>query len=147
MSFWRFGRPPRLRSGQPAPLGQDEQRSPPFVPFAPHPYPTYALHPQPSVGAAAFSFQGHLQQINYNPIGAGVVVPYPFRPVGQQPTGYLRGVLLFDFQRINNGVQPQPGGPLWSPGQLAAIMGNYSLAASFTPEQAAGLGSAGYIPR
>ena len=129
-----------LRRGQPAPLGPDQRQRPPYSDFPLAPASVISLpRPSPQPGAQALAYQSYHYMLGHNPIGAGAVVQYPWQAFGSAPAHYLKGAPVFGAPTINFGRTPPSGGPLWSPGQLAAILGRYDLALAMTPAEAAGL--------
>lgn len=130
MSFRSFCR--GVFQPMPSPLGADERRRPAFKGFPQSPpREVFAYRAPPQPGAQAQSLQSYLYQLSINPLGAGVVVKHPFRAMAM-PGTYTKGALVFGIQQINFGRTPEPGGPLWSPSQLALMLGDFATARSLS---------------
>lgn len=70
-----------------------------------------------------------------NPIGAGIVFKEQGAIFGPPPARYVFGALFFDYPTPGQAIPEnvQPGGPLFDPATLAALIGNPGAATQTQP--------------
>lgn len=109
-------------SGIPEPLSDGMVRNPPFGHYIPQPLGRIRPIQRNDWGAAGFTaYQAGI--VPYNPIGAGVVVPYRVPTLSGPVAGVQNGTgIYWSSQMTNNGIQPGTL-PLYSPADLNAIFG------------------------
>ena len=81
-----------------------------------------------------------------NPIGAGIMPTHPLGIFGPPPAQYHYGALFFQYPTPGQSIAEvvQPGGPLYDPATLAAILGQPGEGVPTTPiASAPGAGFAG----
>lgn len=118
--------------------GPDPGRDPYRMDFFTHVAPTGRyikeyVPPQRSFGGDAFAIA--VPYPYNNPIGAGIVVKEQGAIFGPPPAAQVFGALFFDYptpgQIIPEAVQP--GGPLYDPATLAALIGQPQTAVDAPP--------------
>lgn len=130
-------------SRPPVPLEAVERRFPPWRNFPQAPAALrYIFRPAPTPSRSQQSaFQSQQYQLGYEVVSPVGLPRYPVLPVTTMPGSYRHGVIWYGIQQINNGRQIEPGSPLWSPGQVAALMGDLATLAKMTPYEAQGYGN------
>lgn len=127
---WWNGAVDTIMRGQPAPYA-DRDRYPRHVPPVNQPAPfggwQLALTRRFDRGAYAYGLRGGA--LTYDPIGPGVLTTRPMDPTAPAAVKVPVGDAIFwEPQSINYAVTPASGAPIYTPGQLAVLMGNPALA-------------------
>ncbi len=108
-------------SGFPEPLSDGQARRPPFGHLIPFGTQQLRLTPRNDWGADAYAYTGGKTTVN--PIGAGIVARYRVPTLSGPVRGVQLGTaVLFNNQMQNQGIQPGQL-PLYSPREIAALLG------------------------
>lgn len=147
---WFSGTIDQLMRGSPAPMSARDaypgHRSPVKQP-APFGDAQFRLTRRYDRGADAYAYRGGA--LTYDPIGAGVVTTRPMlvygpaaillsnRMLAALPPGVAKvlagNAITWAPQGINYGVNPSPGGPIYTPDQVAALTGDPAQAGGIAP--------------
>lgn len=124
------GRSDTRGNGAPEPLADGQARNPPFGHLIPFGTQQLRVIPRNDWGADAYAYTGGKTTVN--PIGAGVVVRHRVATLSGPVTGVQLGTAVyFNNQMQNLGIQPG-NLPLYSPAEIAALLGP-TVSASVVP--------------
>lgn len=125
-----------LSRGTPAPLGvRDRMPGGPSY-LQPEPWGDFHLELTRRYDRGADAYGYRFGAMSYDPLGNGVVTTRPMEPTKPAANKLPFGIgITWGPQPINYGVTPSPGGPLYDPQTLAALMGNPALAGSLPPAE------------
>lgn len=148
---WFNGAIDTIMRGRPAPYSPQQayptDRQPPVKQPQPNGGWQLILTRRYDRGAYAYGVRGGA--LTYDPIGGGVVTTRPMDPTAPAAIKVPFGDAIFWApQPINYGITPASGAPLYTPDQLAAMLGNPALAGGngglaqyIAPGDAQGFGS------
>jgi len=120
-----------LSRGTPEPLGVRDQRPGGPSYFQPEPWGDFHLELTRRFDRGAEAYGYRFGALTYDPIGPGVVTTRPMEATKPAANKLPFGIgITWSPQSINYGVTPSPGGPLYDPQTLAALMGDQALAGS-----------------
>ena len=118
-----------LSRGTPEPMGPRDKRPIGQSYHQPEPWGDTHLLLTRRFDRGAYAYGYRFGALSYDPIGPGVVTTRPMEPTKPAANALPFGIgVTWAPQGINYGVTPRPGGPLYDPQTLAAMMGNNTLA-------------------
>lgn len=126
---WFDGGIAALMRGEPAPMAPRDEYPGGHPPIKlPHPFGDFSTLLTRRFDRGAYAYGYRFGALTYDPLGNGVVTTRPLpveQPAALEPS-FGQGI-YWSPQEINWGATPAAGGPLFTPQQAAAMMGNVAL--------------------